>query len=100
MLAALGRPGPACGPRLDGCPPAPRAPYPSTFSPVPAPSAPIVLGSAPSSGSTLLRVVLGRLPSVVTGGELNVMDRPEIFDVDAAELRREMSTWLRHGRPR
>lgn len=62
--------------------------------------APIVLGCAPSSGSTLLRVVLGRLPAVQTGGELNIMDRAELFDVDSATIHRELGTWLDRGCPR
>lgn len=60
---------------------------------------PIVIGSAPSSGSTLLRVVLGRLPSVRTGGELHVMDRPELFGVEAATLQAEFAEWMRRGWP-
>lgn len=54
----------------------------------------IVIGSAPSSGSTLVRVLLGRIDGAVSGGELNVIDRPELFDVDAANLRASFDEWM------
>jgi hypothetical protein len=54
----------------------------------------IVVGSAPSSGSTLVRVLFGRIDGVVSGGELNVIDRPELFDVDAATLHAGLRDWM------
>ncbi len=56
---------------------------------------PIVMGCSPSSGSTMLRSVLGRVPGLVTGGELGVLDRTHFFDADAATLRDRFEVWLR-----
>jgi sulfotransferase family protein len=56
--------------------------------------APIVIGSSPSAGSTMLRVVLGRDPAICTGGELAVMDRPSLFDVDRRTLHDNIESWL------
>jgi len=56
---------------------------------------PIVLGSSPSSGSTLLRTVLGRVPGIVSGGELGVLDRTHFFDADADVLRERFRFWVK-----
>jgi hypothetical protein len=60
---------------------------------------PIVIGGAPSSGTTLLRTILGRIPSVVSGQELSVMDRPKLFEMGREELRRDFTSWLIDGFP-
>src|SRR5438128_384614 len=60
---------------------------------------PIVIGSSPSAGSTLLRVIMGRDPSICTGGELAVMDRARLFDVDRRALHQNIERWLDGGFP-
>lgn len=55
-------------------------------------SAPIVIGSSPSSGSTLLWSRLTRLPGIASGGELAVLDRAALFDTPAAALRDSVLT--------
>ncbi len=61
---------------------------------------PIVIGSSPSSGSTLLRTVLGRLPGVVSGGEIGALDRPHLFAADAETLRTQFDRWVRKSASR
>ena len=60
---------------------------------------PIILGNAPSTGSTLVRVLLGRHPSIASGGELSVLDKPGLFKESSASYRRNIEHWLRRGYP-
>ena len=60
---------------------------------------PIILGNAPSTGSTLVRVLLGRHPSIAAGGELSVLDKPGLFRESSASYRRNIARWLRRGYP-
>lgn len=62
--------------------------------------APIVLGNAPSSGSSLLRVLLGRLPSICTGGELAILDKPKLLGTSGPSYRRAIRRWFDRGYPR
>lgn len=60
---------------------------------------PIIIGSAPSSGSTLLRVLLGRHPSIAAGGEVGLFDKRALLLEPASEYRRSIRTWLEQGYP-
>src|SRR5712691_5653143 len=48
----------------------------------------------------MLRVVLGRHPSILSGGELHAMDRPALFDADRRTLRDELPRWIGGAAPR
>jgi hypothetical protein len=60
---------------------------------------PIIIGSAPSSGSTLLRVLLGRHPSIAAGGEVGLFDKRALLMEPASVYRQSIQTWLDHGYP-
>src|SRR5690348_16642259 len=60
---------------------------------------PIIIGSAPSSGSTLLRVVLGRHPSIAAGGEVALLDKRGLFYESADSYRNSIQVWLDQGYP-
>ena len=62
-------------------------------------AAPIILGNAPSTGSTLLRVLLGRHPAIYCGGELAVLDKPALLDEAADHYRERIMEWLSKGFP-
>lgn len=59
--------------------------------------APIVVGSSPSSGSTLLWAVLVRLPGICSGGELAVLDRPHLFDIPAEVLHTDFPRFVKRA---
>jgi hypothetical protein len=58
------------------------------------------MGNAPSSGSSLLRVLLGRLPTVCTGGELAALDKPRLLLTSGRTYRRAIVKWFDRGYPR
>jgi Sulfotransferase family len=60
---------------------------------------PIILGSAPSSGSTLLRVLLGRHPSIVAGGEVGLFDKRALLAEPMSAYRQSIQSWLDQGYP-
>ncbi len=63
------------------------------------PRGPIIIGGAPSTGSTLLRVLLGRHPNIAAGDELAVFDKPALLS-DAVGYEPELVRgWLEHGYP-
>lgn len=62
-------------------------------------AAPIIIGCAPSTGSSLLRVALSRHPCLFSGGELAVLDKPGLFEESDASFRRNILGWLSAGYP-
>lgn len=63
-------------------------------------SGPVVIGGSPSSGSTLLRVILGRHHDLRAGGELNALDHPVLFADSSEPLGAMVRRWMRLGEPR
>lgn len=55
---------------------------------------PIILGNAPSTGSSLLRAMLGRHPFIFTGDELQILDKRELFEISDRCFRRNILRWL------
>lgn len=49
---------------------------------------PIVMGSAPSSGSTLLVNLIGRIPGIYQTDELSIFDKPDWLDLSPSQLAR------------
>jgi hypothetical protein len=60
---------------------------------------PIILGSAPSSGSTLLRVLLQRHPSIAGRGEVAILDKPGLYEESPASFQKNIGRWLDLGYP-
>ncbi len=60
---------------------------------------PIFIGSAPSSGSTLLRVILGRHPSIASGGEVALFDKRNLLRESPASYQAHIQGWLDVGYP-
>lgn len=56
---------------------------------------PILMGSAPSSGSTLLSHVLGRVPGVYRRRELAAFDKRDWMAADTATYHRHARRWIR-----
>jgi hypothetical protein len=61
--------------------------------------APIIVGCAPSSGSTLLRTILGRHPSIFAGGELALLDKRALLKEPPESYRASIASWLDRGYP-
>ncbi len=60
---------------------------------------PIIIGCAPSSGSTLLRTLLGRHPSIASGGEVALLDKRALLKEPPERYRALIATWLAKGYP-
>lgn len=60
---------------------------------------PIIVGCAPSSGSTLLRTILGRHPSIFAGGEVALLDKRALLLEPAEKYRASIAIWLDRGYP-
>jgi len=64
-------------------------------SPLAAPcTAPILIGSSPSAGSSLLRVLVSRLCSFTSGGELGVFDKPHLFALSPRRYHSVIRRWI------
>ncbi len=60
---------------------------------------PIILGNAPSSGSSLLRVMLQRHPNIAGQGEVAILDKPGLYDESPTSFRKNIARWLDIGYP-
>ncbi len=60
---------------------------------------PIVLGNAPSTGSSLLSVLLQRHPSIAGRGEIAILDKPGLYEESPASFRKHIGRWLESGYP-
>jgi hypothetical protein len=60
---------------------------------------PIILGNAPSSGSSLLQVLLQRHPSIAGRGEIAILDKPGLYEESPASFRKNIGRWLDRGYP-
>ena len=60
---------------------------------------PVIIGSAPSSGSTLLRVILSRHPSIASGGEVALFDKRGLLQESPESYRASIGTWVECGYP-
>lgn len=61
------------------------------------PKPPVILGNAPSSGSTLLVNVLGRIAGLHQGDELNLFDKPDWLTSSPERYRASVQGWLARG---
>lgn len=62
--------------------------------------APIIVGSAPSSGSTLLVNLIGRIPGIYQTNELSIFDKPDWFSMTPTELMEQWPIISTRGYPR
>lgn len=60
---------------------------------------PVIIGNAPSSGSSLLRVMLQRHPSISGGGEVALLDKPGLYDESPASYCKNIDRWITGGYP-
>lgn len=60
---------------------------------------PIILGNAPSSGSSLLQVLLQRHPNIAGRGEIAILDKPGLYEESPASFQKNIGRWLHLGYP-
>lgn len=60
---------------------------------------PIILGNAPSAGSSLLRVLLQRHPSIAGRGEVAILDKPGLYEESPVSFKKNIGRWLDLGYP-
>ena len=60
---------------------------------------PILLGNAPSTGSSLLSVLLQRHPSIAGRGEITILDKPGLYEESPGSFQKHIGRWLDLGYP-
>jgi len=60
---------------------------------------PIILGNAPSTGSSLLSVLLQRHPNIAGRGEISILDKPGFYEESPTSFQKHIGRWLDLGYP-